>query len=95
MTTKAKTVFRVKLRIASFGAEGVTWQRLIVDRPSAEEASELIKWAHRLDRENDIARPHELECAVEKRKIADEGRPMPPLPDLIASLEQSFALRKA
>lgn len=94
MTTKTKTIFRVKLRLASFGPDGVTWQRLLVDRPSAEEASDLIKWAHKLDRENDIMRPYEQECSVDKRKVPDDGRGIPPLTDVIASLEQSFSLRK-
>ena len=39
MTGKIRTVFRVKLRLATFPPEGMVWQRLIVDRPSAEEAS--------------------------------------------------------
>ena len=95
MTTKTKTVFRVKLRLASFGGEGVTWQRLLVDRPSAEEASDLIKWAHGLDRENNIVRPHAEGCSVERRKIPDDGRGLPTLEQVKSSLEQSFTLRKA
>lgn len=94
MNTNTKTIFRVKLRLAAFGPDGVTWQRLLVDRPSAEEASELIKWAHKLDRENNIVRPYEQECAVEKRKAADNSPGTPPLADVIASLEESFPLRK-
>lgn len=91
--TKPRTVFRVKLRLATFTDEGIVWQRLIVDRPSAEEASDLIKWAHRLDAENGVMRPFLQNCAVERRKI--EGGPaIPPLESVIASLEASFPLRK-
>jgi len=94
MTTKTKTIFRVRLRLASFTPEGVAWQRLVVDRPSAEEASDLIKWAHRLDRENELIRPYEQNCAVERKKIPDDGVGVPPLAQVIASLEASFQLRK-
>jgi hypothetical protein len=94
MTTKTKTIFRVRLRLASFTPEGVAWQRLVVDRPSAEEASELIKWAHGLDRKNGLIRPFEQDCAVERRKIPDDGVGVPPLAQVIASLEGSFTLRK-
>ena len=88
-----KTVFRVKLRLASFAADEMAWQRLVVDRPSAEEASELIKWAHRLDRENGIMRPFLQNCVVERKKVADD-LVMPPLESVIASLESAFTLRK-
>jgi len=94
MTTKTKTIFRVRLRLASYTPEGLVWQRLVVDRPSAEEASELIKWAHRLDRENGLMRPHDQECAVERRKVPDDGIGIPPLESVIASLESSFTVRK-
>ena len=93
MTSKVKTVFRVKLRLATFQGEEMTWQRLIVDRPSAEEASDLIKWAHKLDRDNNIQRPFLQNCAVERKKI-EAGEALPPLDSVIASLEASFALRK-
>lgn len=89
-----KTIYRVKLRLASYGDDGLKWQRLIVDRPSAEEASELIKWAHRLDTDNKLHRPHDENCTVEKRKIPDTGQGMVPLASLLASLEDSFTLRK-
>jgi hypothetical protein len=92
-TTKLKTVYRVKLRLASFSADGLVWQRLVVDRPSPEEASELIKWAHRLDGENKLTRPFDQNCTVEKRK-APADRAMPPLQHVLASLEASFTLRK-
>jgi hypothetical protein len=88
-----RTVFRVKLRLATFGGEEMTWQRLVVDRPSAEEASELIKWAHRLDRENNIVRPFLQNCVVERKKVGDDVA-MPPLDSVIASLDAAFALRK-
>lgn len=88
-----KTVFRVKLRLASFAVEEVAWQRLVVDRPSAEEASELIKWAHRLDRENNLVRPFLQNCVVERKKAPDDIA-MPPLESVIASLEAAFTLRK-
>lgn len=94
MTTKTKTIFRVRLRLATYTPDGVAWQRLVVDRPSAEEASDLIKWAHRLDRENGLMRPHDQDCAVERRKIPDDGVGVPPLDGVIASLEASFPLRK-
>ena len=93
MTGQVRTVFRVKLRLATFPPEGLVWQRLIVDRPSAEEASDLIKWAHRLDRENDVQRPFLQNCVVERKKIETEAA-MPPLDALIASLEGAFPLRK-
>jgi hypothetical protein len=93
MTGKIRTVFRVKLRLATFPPEGLVWQRLIVDRPSAEEASELIKWAHRFDRDNDLQRPFLQNCVVERKKIESEAT-MPPLDSLIASLEAAFPLRK-
>lgn len=88
-----RTVFRVKLRLASFAAEEMAWQRLVVDRPSAEEASELIKWAHRLDRENNIVRPFLQNCVVDRKKVPDDVS-MPPLDNVIASLEAAFKLRK-
>lgn len=90
-----KTVFRVKLRLASFDATGaVTWQKLIVDRPSAEEASDLIKWAYRLDTENGITRAFDLMCSVARTKIPNDGQVTIPLSHIIASLEESFSLRK-
>ncbi|MDB5651259.1 MAG: hypothetical protein JWL62_2779 [Hyphomicrobiales bacterium] len=92
--TETKTVFRVKLRLASFPEGELTWQRLIVDRPSAEEASELIKWAHRLDSENKVTRPYEQNCSVEKRKVPADGRVVMPLPQLFGALDDSFVLRK-
>ncbi len=92
---ETKTVFRVKLRIATYADGALAWQHLIVDRPSAEEASELIKWAHRLDRDNDLLRPHDENCAVEKRKVPNDGRPVVPLAQIFASLEDSFTLRKS
>lgn len=94
MTNKTKTIFRVKLRLAAFEGEAVTWQRLVVDRPSAEEASDLIKWAHRLDAANRIVRPFLQNCAVERKKVEAETLNMPPLESLIASLEAAFKLRK-
>lgn len=95
MTIKTRTVFRVRLRLATFTAEGVTWQRLVVDRPSAEEASDLIKWAHRLDRDNEIARPNDQACLVERKKIPADSPAMPPMEALITSLEAAFPLRKS
>lgn len=92
--TETKTVFRVKLRLASFPEGVLTWQRLIVDRPSAEEASDLIKWAHRLDTDNGVNRPHDQNCSVEKRKVPADGRIVMPLMQLFGALEESFALRK-
>lgn len=89
-----RTIFRVKLRLASYGETGLVWQRLLVDRPSAEEASELIKWAHRLDSENGLIRPHDQNCSVEKKKVPNKGRPQPSLAQVIGSLEDSFTLRK-
>lgn len=94
MTAKARTIFRVKLRLASFKGDEVTWQRLVVDRPSAEEASDLIKWAHRLDSANGIMRPFLQNCAVERKKIEASEAAMPPLESVIASLEAAFSLRK-
>lgn len=93
--TETRTVFRVKLRLATFENGILTWQRLIVDRPSAEEASDLIKWAHRLDHENAVQRPHEQNCSVDKRKIPKPEEPLMPLPQLLAALEDSFTLRKS
>lgn len=92
--TETRTVFRVKLRLASFEEGALKWQRLIVDRPSAEEASDLIKWAYRLDTENAIHRPHDQNCSVEKRKVPKSPEPLMPLPQLLTELEDSFELRK-
>lgn len=93
--TGLKTIFRVRLRLATFSEEGVTWQQLVVDRPSAEEASDLIKWAHRLDRDNNIVRPYPQECKVDRRKIPDDGLGSIPLLQVCASLEAHFTLRRA
>ena len=90
-----KTVFRVKLRLAAFDTNGaLTWQKLVVDRPSAEEASDLIKWAYRIDEENGITRPFDLMCSVSRTKIPAEQYAAIPLERVIASLEESFSLRK-
>jgi hypothetical protein len=90
-----KTVFRVKLRLASFDETGaITWQKLVVDRPSAEEASDLIKWAYQLDTENGITRAFDLMCSVSRTKIPRDGHDTIPLSHVIASLEESFTLRK-
>jgi hypothetical protein len=91
-----KTVFRVKLRLATFDDTGaVTWQKLVVDRPSAEEASDLIKWAYRLDEENGITRAFDLMCSVSRTKVPKDGHDTIPLARVMASLEESFSLRKA
>ena len=89
-----KTVFRVRLRLTSFGAEGKKWEKLVVDRPSAEDANELIKWAHRLDSANNLQRPPEHACKVERLKIPADGPPLQPLDSICASLEGHFTLHR-
>ena len=89
-----KTVFRVRLRRASFGAQEMKWEKLVVDRPSAEDANELIKWAYRLDSANDLQRPAEHACKVERLKIPADGPPLQPLESICASLEAHFILHR-
>jgi hypothetical protein len=90
-----KTVYRVKLRLASYDESGaLTWQRLVVDRPNAHEASELIKWAYGLDEENGVTRSFDCMCSVARQPIDEDGRGTVPLADVIASLKESFTLRK-
>jgi hypothetical protein len=90
-----KTVFRVRLRLASFGAQEMKWEKLVVDRPSAEDANELIKWAYRLDSANNLQRPPEHACKVERLKISADGPPLQPLDSICASLEAHFTLHRS